>query len=172
VPNGLTSNQVRALLAAIPENPSGIRDRAIVLTAVLTGLRRAEVLGLWRQDIITDALSGRTLYQVRAKGGQIRHRELPPPALRAIHHLMEARGRGWGDLHTDGPIFAESPGAFAANLSRYALRAKLDGVTPHVLRHSAAKPRCETGTSIEGIGALLGHQSLYTTARYLARLEG
>ncbi len=172
VPKGLTAAQIRFLLAAIPNNESGVRDRAIILTAVLTGLRRAEVLGLRRGDIVIDPLSGRTMYKVRAKGGQIRHRELPPPAMEAILLSMEAHGRQWDDIAAAESLWAVSPGAFAANLRRYALRAGLVGVTPHVLRHSAAKLRRETGASIEDVGALLGHQSLYTTARYLARLEG
>ena len=45
-------------------------------------------------------------------------------------------------------------------------------VTPHALRHSAAKLRRETGSRIEDVGPLLGHQSIDTTTRYLARLEG
>ena len=57
------------------------------------------------------------------------------------------------------------------NLARYGKKAKLGHVTPHALRHSAAKLRRETGASIEDVGALLGHQNIATTARYLARLE-
>ena len=45
-------------------------------------------------------------------------------------------------------------------------------MTPHVLRHSAAKLRRQSGASIEDVGALLGHRNLFTTARYLARMEG
>ena len=58
------------------------------------------------------------------------------------------------------------------NLARYGKKAKLGDVTAHALRHSAAKLRRETGASIEDVGALLGHQNIATTARYLARLEG
>ena len=58
------------------------------------------------------------------------------------------------------------------SLTRYVKKAKLGHVTPHALRHSAAKPRRETGASIEDVGTLLGHQNIATTARYLARLEG
>ena len=61
---------------------------------------------------------------------------------------------------------------FGQNLARYGKKAKLGHVTPHALRHSAAKLRRKTGASIEDVGALLGHQSIATTARYLARLEG
>jgi site-specific recombinase XerD len=40
---GLSAEEVRRLLAVIPDTPQGLRDRAIILTLVLTGRRRAEV---------------------------------------------------------------------------------------------------------------------------------
>src|ERR1035437_3352160 len=47
VARGYGANEVRQLLAVVPENPvAGRRDRAILLTLVLTGRRRAEVIGL------------------------------------------------------------------------------------------------------------------------------
>jgi len=55
---------------------------------------------------------------------------------------------------------------------KYAKRAGLDGLKPHDLRHTAAKLRRNNGASIEDVGALLGHASIATTARYLARMEG
>ncbi len=43
-PKGLTAADIRKLLAVIPGNPVGARDRAIILTLTLTGRRRTEVL--------------------------------------------------------------------------------------------------------------------------------
>ena len=51
-PRGLSADDIRRLLAAIPETPSGLRDRAIVITLALTGRRRTEVLNLKVRDII------------------------------------------------------------------------------------------------------------------------
>ncbi len=48
---GYTADQVRKLLAIIPDDLPGRRDRAIVLTLVLTGRRRSEVLNLEAGDI-------------------------------------------------------------------------------------------------------------------------
>ena len=39
-PRGLTADDIRKLLAVIPETPTGLRDRAIVLTLTFTGRRR------------------------------------------------------------------------------------------------------------------------------------
>jgi integrase/recombinase XerD len=172
IPRGLSAPQLRRLLEAVPATPSGARDRAIILTATLTGLRRSEVLGLQAGDLRADAAAGVVTFRVRAKGGKQRHRDLPPPALAAIRAALAARGLSLETVPAETRLFAISSHGFYANLKRYATKAGLGPVTPHVLRHSAAKLRRETGASIEEIGALLGHQSLYTTARYLARLEG
>jgi integrase/recombinase XerD len=171
-PRGLNAQELLRLLEAVPSTPGGLRDRAIIITSVLTGLRRAEVLGLKAGDLAHDSAAGILTYRARAKGGYERHRELPAPALQAIRASVASRGQSLAELAPDTLLFPITAAGFYANLRRYAAKAELAHVTPHTLRHSAAKLRRETGSSIEDVGALLGHQSLYTTARYLARLEG
>jgi site-specific recombinase XerC len=75
-PRGLSAEEVRSLLDAIPETPSGLRDRAIVLTLVLTGRRRAEVLNLRAGDLSVE--EGRTWYRYRGKGGKTGRLQLRP----------------------------------------------------------------------------------------------
>jgi site-specific recombinase XerD len=169
-PRGLSADELRALLAQTPDTSAGTRDRALILTTVLTGLRRTEVLALRAGDI--EARGGIVYYRVRTKGGTIRHRELPAPAYQAICAALEAQGTPLATLPDDAPLFAISSHGFYKNLKAYARRAGLGDVTPHVLRHSAAKLRRETGATIEAVGLFLGHRSLHTTSRYLARLEG
>ncbi len=48
----------------------------------------------------------------------------------------------------------------------------ITGLTVHALRHTAAKLRRQAGASLEDVQVLLGHATVATTARYLARLEG
>jgi integrase/recombinase XerD len=72
----------------------------------------------------------------------------------------------------DERLFTVTAAGFYSNLRRYAERAGLGGITPHVLRHSAAKLRRDGGASLEQVSALLGHRNLATTSMYLARLEG
>lgn len=168
-PRGLEAEEIRRLLDALPRTSSGLRDRAIVLTAVLTGLRRSEVMALRVGDLTRN---GHVYYRARVKGGRERHRELPLPAFSAIVEALQAAGTPLEGLAPEARLFPVSGHGFYANLQRAAVRAGLSGVTPHVLRHSAAKLRRDSGASLEEVAALLGHRSLHTTARYLARLEG
>src|ERR1700741_645277 len=88
---GLSAEQVRTLLAVIPETPAGLRDRAIFLTLVLTGRRRSEVLNLRACDLVVE---GETVfYQYRGKGGKRGRRELPRPAYEAIMRALAAFGK-------------------------------------------------------------------------------
>jgi integrase/recombinase XerD len=170
-PKGLTPAQVRALLAAAPDNLTGTRDRAMILTAVLTGLRRAELVALTKGAITFEA-DDAPMYELRTKGGKIRRRELPAPAWRAIDAYLAAAGRPFAELEPDGRIFPITSQTLHENLRRYGARIGVAGLTVHTLRHTAAKLRRQSGASIEDVQAVLGHASIATTARYLAKLEG
>lgn len=167
-PKGLTEDQIAALLAVIPNTPAGARDRAAIITAILTGLRRSELFGLRARDLTEKA--GIVYYTARTKGGEERTRELPRPAYIAIRHALEELRMPLESLEPDDPIFPISASTFATMLSRYGTRAGLEGVTPHTLRHSAAKLRERTGQSVVDIQNFLGHRSVATTSRYLARM--
>lgn len=169
-PKGLTADELRRLLSAMSTKPSGLRDRAITITIGLTGLRRAEVMSLRECDL--SEKDGRLFYSIRVKGGNERHRELPMPAYKAICAALQAAGHPFDQLDESEHLFLVSASGYSINLGRAARRAGLGNVTPHVLRHSAAKLRRTAGASIEDVQQLLGHSSMATTARYLARLEG
>ena len=68
VARGLSAEEVRRLLAVVPDSVAGRRDRALLLVFVLTGRRRAEVIGLTAGDI---SIEGETaFYSYRGKGGK------------------------------------------------------------------------------------------------------
>ena len=68
VARGYGADEVRRLLAVVPDTAAGRRDRAMLLTLVLTGRRRAEVIGLRAGDL---SLEGETcFYAYRGKGGK------------------------------------------------------------------------------------------------------
>ncbi len=167
LPRGLSSEEVRRLLAAIPDTPAGRRDRAIILTALFTGLRRSELLGLTVDDL---ELGEPPTIRVRVKGGKYRVRELPEPVLAAI--LAVPPLRRTDRCGAGATLFGISGAGFAANLGRYGRLAGVGDVTPQALRHTAAKLRRKAGASLEEVSAFLGHASIATTAVYLRRLEG
>ena len=62
---GYSADEVRRLLSVVPETLRGRRDRAILLVLVLTGRRRAEIIGLRASDL---SLEGETaFYTYRAR---------------------------------------------------------------------------------------------------------
>ncbi len=175
-PRGLTPDEVRRLLAAIPHTPVGKRDRAIILFLLLTGRRRSEVLRLTAGDI---ELGEPAFYTYRGKGGKRGRRELPAPVYVALVDALAAFGRRLETMrptdalwptaaHPDGV----SGGTVYANFQRYLRDAGLAPAGLHLLRHTAAKLRREAGESIETVSQFLDHSSLAVTSVYLRRLEG
>ena len=178
-PRGLTAEEVRRLIAVIPDTPEGLRDRAIVLTLVLTGRRRTEILNLKAGNLSMD---GGLFYTYRGKGGKRAKRELPRPAFEAIGTALMAWDKSlasmvpeeslWPSRHAVHNGAGLTSGTFYARFRRYMEEAGLTPAGVHILRHAAAKLRREAGESVESVSAFLDHSSLQVTSVYLRRLEG
>ncbi|MER9117118.1 site-specific integrase [Mesorhizobium sp. M0954] len=67
----------------------------------------------------------------------------------------------------DGQVF----GGMARGWKRIAKKAKLEGVTPHTLRHSFASAASELGYTEPTIAAMLGHAAGSITSRYIHHLD-
>lgn len=178
-PRGPSADEIRRLLAVIPDTPEGMRDRAIVLTLVLTGRRRMEILSLKAGDIST---TGGLFYRYRGKGGKKGKRELPRPAFEAIQAALAAWGKNmatmapeeslWPSRHPARNGAGITDGTFYGSLKRYLRAAGLPPAGVHILRHAAAKLRREAGETVEDVSVFLDHSSLQVTTVYLRRLEG
>jgi integrase/recombinase XerC len=177
VARGYSADEVRRLLEVVPDTTAGRRDRAILLTLVLTGRRRAEVIGLRAGDL---SLEGETcFYAYRGKGGKRGRRELPHPAFEAICATLVDAGKELATMAPDESLWqaAARPGGvtsgtFYARFRRYLQAAGMTPTGIHVLRHTAAKLRRDAGESIESVSQFLDHSSLAVTSVYLRRLEG
>ena len=179
-PRGLTAAQVQQLLAVIPDTPVGLRDRAIVLTLLLTGLRRTEVLNVRAKDLIVG--DNTVVYAYRGKGGKRGRRELPRPAYNAIVRALEAFGLGLSTMDPEASIWpprsdpASGRGVTGGTVyGRFRGYLRVAGLPPaglHLLRHTAARLRREAGDSIEAVSAWLDHTNLSTTTTYIRALEG
>jgi integrase len=149
----------RALRActAEGEHPTGLVAIRLLL---LTGFRRLEALSLQHRYVSENE------HCVRfpdTKSG---------PQVRAI-------GAGALELIKDQPRRDDTPYVFPADvgeghfigvvrvLDRVCNRAKLVGVTPHVLRHTFASIAAELGFSELTIAGLLGHAAQGVTQRYV-----
>jgi integrase/recombinase XerC len=175
---GYSADEVRRLLAVVPDTVAGRRDRAILLTLVLTGRRRAEVIGLRAGDL---SLEGETttFYRYVGKGHKTGRRELPRPAYEAICATLVDAGKELVSMAPDESLWqaAARPagvtsGTFYDRFRRYLRDAGLAPTGIHVLRHTAAKLRRDAGQSIEEVSSFLDHSSLAVTSVYLRRLEG
>jgi len=176
MPRGLSGEQIRRLLNALPSTPVGLRDRAIILTLVMTGRRRAEVLGMTVGSI---SVEDRIYYTYRGKGGKTGKRELPQPAYDAITGWLAASGRSLEAMESGDSLWPDTragrgitSGTFYTNLRRYLKQAGLPPGGVHIFRHSAAKLRRDAGESVEEVSRFLDHSSLAVTTTYLRRLEG
>jgi integrase/recombinase XerC len=177
VARGYSADEVRRLLAVVPDTVAGRRDRALLLTFILTGRRRSEVIGLTAGDISAE---GETVfYSYRGKGGKRGRRELPRPAYEALCATLADAGLSLSSTDKGASLWQAGAGsrgvtgsAFYCRFRRYLAAAGLAPTGVHVLRHSAARLRRLAGESVEDVSAFLDHSSLAVTTVYLRRLEG
>jgi site-specific recombinase XerD/uncharacterized protein (DUF433 family) len=139
------------------EHPTGL---AAVRFLLLTGFRRQEALALERAWVdlegrcvrFPDTKSGA---QVRVIG-QATCDLLAAQPVRAGSRFVFAADRGEGHFTAAVPM-----------LGRLCTAAKLEGITPHVLRHTFASVAGDLGFSELTIAALLGHAARGITQRYV-----
>jgi site-specific recombinase XerD len=169
----LTAAEIDAVLAAPdPTRWEGRRDRTLLLTAVQTGLRVAELTGLNCGDVTLG-----TGACVRCEGKGRRHRAVPltSPAAALLRQWMDERS-GLGDdplfptrtgrrLSTDAVERLVRKHAATAAASCRTLHA--DKVHPHVLRHSCAMTLLQAGVDTAVIALWLGHADIRSTNAYL-----
>jgi integrase/recombinase XerC len=177
IARGLSADEVRRLLAVVPDSVPGRRDRAILLTLVLTGRRRAEVIAMRAGDVSTD--EGVPFYTYRGKGGKHGRRELPRPAYEAILATLRDATLDLALMDPDESLWQAGAGRRGitsstcyARFRRYLGAAGLPPSGLHVLRHTSAKLRRDAGETIEAVSSFLDHSSLAVTTVYLRRLEG
>ena len=188
----LTKNQSKALLAQPNlDTVKGKRDYAILLTLLLTGLRRSELTNTKREDI---QQRGEKLYLTyTCKGGTRTVRDIPGRCWEAIENYLVASGR---QITKDSPLFTSTtqagerlrryygknghngnhpltPEAIRQMVIYYSRRAFSEEVkvSPHTLRHTAGTLLRKSGRSIEEVQSFLKHKRLDTTRRYLHVVE-
>jgi integrase len=168
---------IRAALAQIDRATlAGKRDYALLLLALTTGRRVAEVAALrWGNCKLTGQTI--TVTTVRAKGNKTMIDTLSPAAGRALLAWLHAYyGHTLAKQKKDAPLWVSlsTNGTEGRALSETALKAISQarlGVNFHALRHTFARSMEDAGAKVSEIQARLGHESLETTGRYLAALN-
>jgi integrase/recombinase XerC len=171
-PVGLTETEVTALLRVAGQSRHGLSKRNYALLQLLlqTGVRVSEAAALRIRDIVLRDRAGSV--KVRGKGGKERNLPLNTSARRGLTAYLDTRQ----PLRPDEPLITSETGAaisvrsiqsVIAQLARRARITRLP-VTAHSMRHTFALNYLERnpGKLVE-LAALLGHESLDTTAVYL-----
>lgn len=169
----LLSDEIDALINAPNLNTwVGRRERAFLLTAVQTGLRVSELIGLQCQDVV---LGVGAYVRCYGKGRKQRRTPLRQDTIKVLASWLHELNRQ--------PDYPDFPSIRGSSLSRDAVERLVarhcktaqqicptlidKKVTPHVLRHTAAMDLLYHGVDRSVIALWLGHESVKTTQMYL-----
>ncbi len=163
IPRAISSEAVNRLfeMAAVSEEP--VRDTAILEVLYGCGLRISELVGLKWKDV---DMEERWLI-ILGKGNKERRVPFGSYAQKA---LTEQKLRADGE---DGFVFPGRGGkpltvrTVHRIVTSLAERSGVEGVTPHVLRHSCATHLLEKGADLKFVQEFLGHENMATTQIYL-----
>jgi integrase len=153
--------------------------RVVVLTLAYCGLRWGEMIALRVRHV--DELRKRLLIVDNAVqiGGQ-HHlgtpkddepREVPVPAFVLAEIRAQITGRGPDDLvFGDGDRYMLRPKGSNGWFTRAVERAKVQRITPHDLRHTAASLAVSAGANVLAVSRMLGHENPQMTLSTYADL--
>lgn len=170
LPDTLSEAEVSQLLSVeLPDNPLGLRDRALLEVLYASGLRASEITGLRLENILHEE----RLLRVIGKGNRERLVPVGEKAITAIERWL-ARGRPLlVKSKTGGEVFLGDHGRRLTTARIWQIvqeMTKLSGlqkkIWPHLLRHSFATHLLSHGADLRAIQEMLGHASLATTQIY------
>lgn len=146
-----------------------LRNEAILLALLDTGMRASELCGLIVNDL--DMKNG-TL-RVFGKGSRERMVRLDDRSAQAIWRYLASRG----GISRGEPLFATEQGNAIDRRGLYKLlrglgeRAGVADVHPHRFRHTFAIQYLRNGGNVYELKTLLGHEDLHMCLRYLKLAE-
>lgn len=167
-PRYLDDQEEQALVAAVTER-GNLRDCAIVVLLLHTGLRARELCTLTRAQIKIGKRSGTLVVH----GKRNKYREIPLNA--TARAALEAYDPFLSEPHSHDatPLFLSekrhaqlTERGLGYLVKKYAERAKLRDVSPHDLRHRFGY-RMAASVPLHRLAQLMGHDSLNTTMLYV-----
>jgi site-specific recombinase XerD len=158
-------------LITLPDGSTfvGVRDYALILLTLDTGIRPKEAFSLLINDINYQLLE----VYIRPENAKTRvSRTLPilPVTAKAIHDLTSSRHLSWG---SNVPVFCSTEGNPLNRYTwgdRFEIYSKTLGVKilPYHLRHAFALQFLRNGGNAFALQRTLGHTDLTMTKRYVA----
>lgn len=148
---------------ALIKSARNLRDKALIMTILSSGLRASEILNLKEDDLYR-----RSLIVSRGKGGKPRVTFIDPlteKSIREYHHKREVDSVFVFTNSFGKPLSRQY---LSRMISETALRAGIKKrVSAHTLRHSFATNMLRKGARIEDVQPLMGHSSISTTRLYM-----
>lgn len=148
---------------ALIKSARNLRDKALIMTILSSGLRASEILNLKEDDLYR-----RSLIVSRGKGGKPRVTFIDPlteKSIREYHHKREADSVFVFTNSFGKPLSRQY---LSRMISETALRAGIKKrVSAHTLRHSFATNMLRKGARIEDVQPLMGHSNISTTRLYM-----
>jgi len=150
------------------EGFGGIRDRTIIEMLYLTGIRRAELIGLHDGDV--DIPEG----TVKVTGKRNKQRIIPllNPFIRHLEEYFRIRDEKFPDKKSGWFLVTDKGEQLYEKYVYNTVNNYLSTVTtiekksPHVLRHTFATHMLNRGADLNSIKELLGHSNLSATQVY------
>jgi integrase/recombinase XerD len=165
LPRAIHPADIRKLISVI----DNVRDRALILLLLRTGIRIGEALGLRLNDLDVQDRKVHLFQGEKNSMGRVVY--LSEDALFALKRWLQERDKGKEFLfhgHGYGHLcYSTGRNLFIKYLKKAGLDQK--GYTIHCLRHTCASELLNAGMRLECVQQLLGHQDIEVTRRY-ARL--
>jgi integrase len=163
----LSTDELARLVTALAAH-SDTQAANIIRLLLLTGARRGEVLAMRWDDV--DLTAG-VWSKLPSSTKQKTHHEsqLSAPARQLLSEIREQQAaprRPLGEYVFPGPGKSGHVVDIKRSWRQLCRAAKISGLRVHDLRHSFASTAISGGASLPLVGALLGHASPTTTARY------
>lgn len=167
----LTEQEIEKVLSSFwIDDPCLVRNRALVIFSLNTGLRLAETTSLNIGDVFNGHIKKElTIRKEIAKGKRKRTIPLNVKARNVISELLgfnEKRGYGRGE---SDPLFVSKRGRRITSrqveniIKQLREDSEIDvEMTPHTLRHAFATRLRKKGADLRVIQTLLGHKNLST----------
>ncbi len=170
LPEVLTVDEIDAMIAAIPDGPTALRNHAIIEMMYGCGLRVSELCALEFSRLDLE----HRVALITGKGDKQRLVPMSDAAVDWLGRYAEERAGGRIKAGEENIVFLNVRGSRLTRQMIFIILRDLAEaagikkvISPHTLRHSFATHLLEGGANLRAIQQMLGHESIATTEMYL-----